>query len=58
MTGRRLYDLFCDEHERRPQWSRDENLGLSQSLIAWPFLTHSERMMFNAIARRPKGVKR
>ena len=61
MTGRRLYDLFCDAHARRPEWQRDrvENGFLKgKAPPAWPFLTGAEQSTFSTVAARLKGVRR
>lgn len=60
MTGRRLYELFCDTHKIEMHWSgSDVDGGLPSSpRLSWPYLHRYERDLWNALARRLKGVKR
>lgn len=62
MTGRRLYDLFCDAHRSHRKWEYGEQqpAGMTQRLplLAWPYLDANEHHMWNSMARRLRGVKR
>lgn len=59
MTGRRLYDLLCDEWSKRGVYDRDRGKVMRcQEPVAWPFLSHAERTTFSRIAARIKGVRR
>ena len=63
MTGRRLYELFCDgwastgEYWRAPE--RDSNLlKIPRDPVAWPFLSGPEKRAFNHAASRLKADRR
>ena len=60
MTGRRLYELFCDGWAAQYEWERTSSsrLDLPNNLPAWPFLSYAEKRTFNLAAARLKGVKR
>jgi hypothetical protein len=61
MTGRRLYDLFCDAWAGQAEWCRESStneLGLSSAPVAWPFLSGYEQSTFNRAATRIRGRKR
>lgn len=62
MTGRRLYDLYCDAWKSiGNDWVRESSsnrLGVTPVPPAWPFLSGPEQTTFNRIAARLKGVKR
>jgi hypothetical protein len=57
MTGRRLYDILCDEVARAPNWSRDE-LQFPKPLKAYTELCHAEKSVYVRAANRLKGVRR
>lgn len=64
MTGRRLYDKYCDAVAAQTgSWER-ANGRIStvppQGVLAWPFLGHQDRSLWNDLARRltPKPRKR
>ena len=61
VTGRRLYELFCDGWANQSKWNREHSsnrLGLPESPVAWPFLSYCEKNTFNRAAARLKGVRR
>jgi hypothetical protein len=60
MTGRRLYDLYVDERsvEAGLHHVNGSTIDFSEKPVAWPYLPYTERCVWNAIARRMKGVKR
>lgn len=59
MTGRRLYDLMCDEWAKETQWAREKAEFFPQNPpFAWAFLKHADRATFNRVAARIKSTKR
>lgn len=61
MTGRRLYDLYCDAHEDlvHDGWAQAREGGQTRAhRLAWPALTADDRRMWNRVASRLKGTKR
>jgi hypothetical protein len=59
MTGRRLYDLYCDAHRQEQRTRFDGGIWFAVNpQVAWPFLTTRDQRMWNAVAPRLKGVKR
>lgn len=63
MTGRKLYDHYCDAvKSETSEWQRDNGyVGTvpDAGVRAWPFLHYSDRAVWNALARRitPKPRK-
>lgn len=59
MTGRRLYDLWCDSHAQMGESLWDgHNWVRRPKLLAWPELPAAERRHFGRVANRLKGVRR
>ena len=56
MTGRRLYDHYCDARKATENWPADD----PASLPAWSFLSTRRKKHWNDLARRitPKPKKR
>jgi hypothetical protein len=54
MTGRRLYDHYCDASysEDDTVWSALQERWVKPEKLAWTYLKSSERRMWNALARR------
>lgn len=64
MTGKRLYELLCDEWGKRSYWDRKhlpdgKDWCLADDhLPAWAFLRPYEKRTFNAVAERITRTRR
>lgn len=60
MTGRRLYDLICDGWHAQGGWgrTRDYNVLLPPTPVAWPFLSGYEQKALSQAAARISKVRR
>lgn len=59
MTGRRLYDLLCDEWARNRLYERERAPNLLRvTPPAWPFLEPAERSTLNRTAERSTPKRR
>lgn len=53
MTGRALYDRFCDAAKAKDQrWRSADDQLTREPLRAWPFLTTHDRDVWNGLAKR------
>lgn len=60
MTGRRLYDHYCDASAKEFNAHRGSYAGAQTPLAAWPSLSSTSRRRWNDLAKRvsPKPRKR